>query len=74
MLKRISFLNFLKLISKKFLTGPAIVVLAALESKAACTIMAGHIEVEPANEIKIQLKHYGQCLFLQSMLSASIFK
>ena len=52
----------------------AIVVQAALESRAACTTTAGHIEVEPADEIKIRLKHCGQCLFLQSMLSASIFK
>ena len=49
-------------------------VQAALESRAACTTTAGHIEVEPADEIKIRLKHCGQCLFLQSMLSASIFK
>ena len=53
---------------------PAVVVQAALESRAACTTTAGHIEVEPADEIKIRLKHCGQCLFLQSMLSASIFK
>ena len=52
----------------------AVVVQAALESRAACTTTAGHIEVEPADEIKIRLKHCGQCLFLQSMLSASIFK
>ena len=49
-------------------------VQAALDSRAACTTTAGHIEVEPADEIKIRLKHNGQCLFLQSMLSASIFK
>ena len=52
----------------------AVVVQAALESRAACTTTAGHIEVEPADEIKIRFKHCGQCLFLQSMLSASIFK
>ena len=49
-------------------------VQAALESRAACTATAGRIEVEPVDEIKIQLKHCDQCLFLQSMLSASIFK
>ena len=51
-----------------------IMVQAALESRAARTTMAGHIEVEPADEIKIRLKHCDQSLFLQSMLSASIFK
>ena len=53
---------------------PAIVVQAALDSRAACTTTAEHIEVEPADEIKIRFKHCGQCLFLQYMLSASIFK
>ena len=52
----------------------AVVVQAALDFRAACTTTAKHIEVEPADEIKIWLKHCGQCLFLQSMLSASIFK
>ena len=56
-----------------FTICPAIVVQAALDSRAACTTMAEHIEVEPADEIKIRLKHCGQCLFLQYMLSASIF-
>ena len=49
-------------------------VQAALESRAACTTTAGHIEVEPVDEIKIRLKHCDQYLFLQSMLSASILQ
>ena len=52
----------------------AIVVQAALESRAACTTIARHIVRWPVDEIKIRLKHCDQCLFLQSMLSASIFK
>ena len=43
----------------------AIVVQAALESRAACTTTAEHIDYW----IEV-----GQCLFLQSMQSASIFK
>ena len=53
---------------------PAVVVQAALDSRAACTTTAGHIEVEPVDEIKIGLKHCDQCLFLQPMLSGSKFK
>ena len=55
-------------------SGPAVVVQAALESRAACTTTAGLEMVKPVDEIKIWLKHCDQCLFLQSMLSASIFK
>ena len=33
---------------------PAIVVQAALDSRAACTTTAGHIEGEPVDEIKIR--------------------
>ena len=36
--------------------------------------MAGLIAIKPVDEIKIRLKHCDQCLFLQPMLSASIFK
>ena len=54
--------------------GLAIVVQAALESRAACTTTAGPTAIKPVYEIKIWLKHCDQCLFLQPMLSASIFK
>ena len=49
-------------------------VQAALESRAACTTTAGPEVVKPVDEIKIRLKHCDQCLFLQSMLSVTIFK
>ena len=51
-----------------------VVVQAVLGSRAACTTTAEHIALKPIDEIKIRLKHCDQCLFLQSMLSASIFK
>ena len=35
---------------------------------------ARHIVLKPLDQIKIRLKHCDQCLFLQSMLSASTFK
>ena len=52
----------------------AIAVQAALESRAACTTTAGPIVIKPVDEFKIWLKHSDQCLFLQPILSASIFK
>ena len=55
-------------------SGPSIVVQAALDSRAACTTTAGPEVVKPVDEIKIWLKHCDQCLFLQPMLSATIFK
>ena len=53
---------------------PAVVVQAALDSRAACTTTAERIVLKPLDQIKIRLKHCDQCLFLQSMLSATIFK
>jgi len=38
----------------------AIVVQAALESRAACTTMAKHILLKPLDQIKIRLKHCDQ--------------
>ena len=54
--------------------GPAVVVQAALDSRAACTRTAGPGVTKPVNEIKIWLKHCDQCYFWQLMLSARIFK
>ena len=47
----------------------ATVVLAALDSRAASTTVAGQTEGQPADEIKIRLKHCDQYLFLQYMLN-----
>ena len=54
--------------------GPAIVVLAALVSRAACTIMAVPKVVQPVRLIKFWLKHCDQGIFLHSILSATSFK
>ena len=47
----------------------ATVVLAVLDSRAASTTVAGQTEGQPADEIKIRLKHCDQYLFLQYMLN-----
>ena len=54
-------------------SGPAVVVQAALDSRAACTTTAGPEVVQPVDEIKFWLKHCVQGLFLHPMLSATIF-
>ena len=54
--------------------SPAVLVQAAMESRAACITTAGLIAIKPVDEINIWLKHCDQCWFLQPMLSASIFK
>ena len=54
-------------------SGPAVVLQAALESSAACTTTAGPEVVQPMDEIKFWLKHCAQGLFLQPMLSATIY-
>ena len=62
------------LISSTGLITPAVVMQAALESRAACTTTAGPGVIKPVSETKIWLKHFDQWLFLQPMLSATIFK
>ena len=54
-------------------SGTAVVVQVALESRAACATTARHKVVKPPDEIKIWLKHCDQCLFLQPILSTTIF-
>ena len=54
--------------------GPAVVVQAVLDSRAACTTTAGPGVTKLVEEIKIWLKRCDQCSFLQHMLSARIFK
>ena len=54
--------------------GPAIVVLAALVSRAACTIMAVPKVVQPVRLIKFWLKHCDQGTFLHWILSATSCK
>ena len=54
--------------------GPAVVVQAALESRAACTRTARPGVIKPFNEIIIWLEYSDQCMILQPMLSATIFK
>ena len=54
--------------------GPAIVVLAALDTRAASTTTAGPKVVQPVWLNKFWLKHCDQGIFLHSILSATSFK
>ena len=47
---------------------------SALESRAACPTETRPEVVKPVNVIKIGFKHCDQCLILQLMLSATMFK
>ena len=53
--------------------GPAIVVLAALDTRAASTTTAGAKVVQPVQLIKFWLKHCDQGIFLHPILSATLF-